>query len=356
MASCLQSGGRGRSRPAVRQIAVMPGAAGKGAERMPGPGGVKDALPKDGCGIWRPPPRAAASERSPDRMEAGGRGCRDCPVNISEAIGRRSRAFVSALATALIGGAVAARYVVPARFSVAFVFLLPISFATWFLSWPVGAAIAAAGAVFLFYFDLKFGSAGAAGAWWNGFINLTVGSLFIFIFAELRSLYLKQIELSRRDPLTGLLNRRAFLEMVDIETRRMARHRHPLTIAYVDVDNFKFVNDRYGHAAGDEFLQHLARNMSARLRGTDFLARVGGDEFAILLPETDEPAARHVLGDIHQALPRFSFDRDSAVTVSAGAVTFSATLAADEMIALADRAMYTVKRNGKNDVAFRLAG
>jgi diguanylate cyclase (GGDEF)-like protein len=277
-------------------------------------------------------------------------------VNISEAIGRRSRVFVCGLALALIAVAVAARYLIPPRFSVAFIFLLPVSFATWFISWAAGAVIAVAGALFLLYFDLRFTNAGAAGACWNAFINLTVGGTFIYIFAELRALYSREIDLSRRDPLTGLLNRRGFMETVVTETHRMARHRRPLTIAYVDVDNFKLINDRYGHEAGDEFLTGLGRNMAARLRITDCLARVGGDEFAILLPETDEAAARRVVGEIHQALRRFSSGHNAAATVSVGAVTFASALTADAMIAMADRAMYAIKQNGKNNVAFKLAG
>jgi diguanylate cyclase (GGDEF)-like protein len=277
-------------------------------------------------------------------------------VNITAAIGQRSRLFISLSTFALMAVALAARYLVPPRFSVAFIFLLPISFATWFLSWLPGAVLALGGAVFLFYFDLKFTDNGAAGAYWNGFINLIVAATFIYIFAELRALYTRQLELSRRDPLTGLHNRRAFMEVAAIERHRMARHRRPLTLAYVDVDNFKLINDEYGHVAGDEFLRGLAQHMAARLRVTDCLARVGGDEFAILLPETDQAAARRVLGEIHQALRRFCGRYHSAATVSAGAVTFTSALPTEAMIAMADRAMYAIKRNGKNKVEYKLAG
>lgn len=277
-------------------------------------------------------------------------------VNISEAIGRRSRAFISGLALALMAVAIGARYLIPPRFSVAFVFLLPVSFATWFLSWAAGTVIAVVGALFLFYFDVRFTDSAAAGASWNAFINLVVGGTFIYIFAELRALYSREIYLSRRDPLTGLLNRRGFMEAVITETHRMMRHRRPLTIAYIDVDNFKLINDRYGHEAGDEFLTGLGRNMAARLRITDCLARVGGDEFAILLPETDEAAARRVLGEIHQALLRFSSGHNVAATVSVGSVTFASALEPDAMIAMADHAMYAIKHDGKNNVAFKLAG
>jgi len=277
-------------------------------------------------------------------------------VNIAAAIGRRSRLFVSLFTLVLLGMAMAARFLVPPRFNVAFIFLLPISFATWFISWAAGCVIAVAGVVFLFYFELMFTNGGVAAACWNSLINLLLAATFIYIFAELRALYLKQIDLSRRDSLTGLLNRRGFMEMLVIENHRMARHHRPLTISYVDVDNFKHINDRYGHAAGDEFLVSIGHHMGKRLRTTDYLARVGGDEFALLLPETDQAGARLVLGEITHAVRRFTAANEHPTTVSVGAVTFMSASSAETMIAMADQVMYKVKQNGKNNVEYKLAG
>jgi diguanylate cyclase (GGDEF)-like protein len=276
-------------------------------------------------------------------------------MNITAEIGRRSCLFIWFCTLGLMALAVTARFLIPPRFSMAFIFLLPISFASWFITWRAASAIALAGALFLLYFDLRFTNAGAAGACWNGFIDLTVAGTFIYIFAELRALYLQQLHLSRRDPLTGLLNRRAFMEMVGIETNRMARHRRPVTLAYVDVDNFKTINDSYGHAAGDEFLQGLGRQMSRRLRATDCLARVGGDEFAMLLPETDLAAARLVLNEIHEALRHYCGGCGTNATVSIGAVTFDSAIKPEQMVAMADKAMYAIKRKGKDRVEYRLA-
>jgi diguanylate cyclase (GGDEF)-like protein len=275
-------------------------------------------------------------------------------LNITGEIGRRSCLFVWVCTCGLIAVAITARFLVPPRFSMAFVFLLPVSFASWFLSWRAGSAVAVAGAVFLLYFDLRYSGIATAGAYWNAFINLTVAGTFIYIFAELRALYRREIDLSRRDPLTGLLNRRAFIDMIGIENSGMARKRRPLTLAYVDVDNFKAINDRYGHSIGDEFLQGLGRQTSARLRGTDCLARVGGD-VAILLPETDLAAARLVLSDIHKALKRYGHDHSPHTTVSMGAVTFASPATPESMIAMADQAMYDIKRRGKNNIEYRAA-
>jgi len=276
-------------------------------------------------------------------------------VNITDAIGRRSRAVAHGITVLLVGLAVTCRYFVPPLFSVAFVFLLPMSFATWFLSWVAGAVIAAAGAVFLFYFDLRLTpAAGPAVAYWNGAINVVVPAVFIYIFTELRSLYCKQLKLSRHDVLTALLNRRAFIEAVTAENRRMSRHARPLTIAYVDLDNFKHINDTFGHAAGDDFLIQVSQQISRRLRATDCLARLGGDEFAILLPETDQAAAQLVLAEIHSSLQQLAADREYKSTASVGAVTFHSPADADKMIAIADEAMYAVKQSGKNKIECKL--
>jgi len=275
-------------------------------------------------------------------------------VNITAAIGRRSRAFISVFTVALLALAVFVRYLVPPRFSAGFIFLLPISFATWFLSWQVAAIIAVVAAGFLFRFDLRYTNAGAAVDYWKQFSDLVVATVFIYIFSELRDLYNRQIDLSRRDPLTGVLNRRGFQERLRIESQRINRHHRPMTIAYIDVDNFKSIDDRYGHAAGDEFLIGLGRHISTRLRATDHLARVGGDEFAIALPETDQVSARFVLGEIQSAMKRFSAGRISNATISMGAVTFSSDLDPEAMIAVADRAMYGIKQQGKNNIEYRM--
>lgn len=277
-------------------------------------------------------------------------------MNITAAIGRRSRAFISAFTLALLALAVFVRYLVPSRFSAGFIFLLPISFATWFLSWQVAAIIAVVAAGFLFRFDLRYTNAGAAVDYWNEFGNLVVATVFIYIFSELRDLYNRQIDLSRRDPLTGLLNRRGFGERLGIDSRRINRHHRPLTIAYIDVDNFKSINDTYGHAAGDAFLRGLGRQIVTRLRATDYLARMGGDEFAIALPETDQVSARIVLEEIHSDLKRFSAGKISNATISVGAVTFRSDLDPEAMVAVADRAMYGIKQRGKNNIEYKVAG
>ena len=159
-------------------------------------------------------------------------------------------------------------------------------------------------------------------------------------------------ELSRSDPLTGLPNRRAFYEVALAEADRARRYRHPLSLAYLDVDNFKQVNDDYGHDAGDELLVRVAEVLRRNLRNNDTVARLGGDEFAMLLPETPASATDAVIGKLQAKLDYAAIDNDWPVNFSIGMITFtSPPTDVDEMLRAADQLMYSVKRDRKSRVA-----
>src|SRR5258708_25859478 len=214
-------------------------------------------------------------------------------LNITAWIGRRSRVF---LAAATAGGFAAVpllRQFPRPSHQIAVLFLVPISFAMWFLSSRVGWLLVAAAMSVLLMFDLAH--AGALPPhllYWNAIVNLGMFAFFTFIFTEVRALSLRERELSLHDPLTGVLNRRAFTRALAMETLRMQRHRLPLTIAFIDLDDFKLVNDKRGHAGGDTLLKALAAAMKSGVRATDFFARLRGDQVALPLGETDLAAGR----------------------------------------------------------------
>src|SRR4030042_6961301 len=110
---------------------------------------------------------------------------------------------------------------------------------------------------------------------------------------------------ARKDFLTGIPNRQAFFEIAGIEINRCRRHGYPLTIAYIDCDNFKVINDRFGHQTGDNLLCSVANTLQKSIRVTDIVARLGGDEFAILLPETGYEPAEVVIRKIQKILLDF---------------------------------------------------
>jgi diguanylate cyclase (GGDEF)-like protein len=153
---------------------------------------------------------------------------------------------------------------------------------------------------------------------------------------------------ARRDPLTGLLNRRGFLEIAGQEVERSRRFRHSMTVAYLDCDDFKIVNDTRGHDVGDRLLCIIAGVMQSSLRALDVPARVGGDEFVVLLPETEADEARDTLERLRAAVRAALTPAGYAVTLSIGAVTLARPPdSVEAVLEHADRVMYRAKHRGK---------
>ncbi len=213
----------------------------------------------------------------------------------------------------------------------------------------------------------------AIASWWaaNSFGGLTFSSPLIWVlngaadmisFSVVAGLitFLKRSHdsehnLARVDSLTGLSNSRAFHEAAALEIERQKRHSDPLTIAYIDLDNFKLVNDRFGHQAGNSVLSKVAESLRMETRDTDVLARLGGDEFAVLLPRTDSSGAGALLARIAGEMAVLMAEKGWPVTMSIGAVTFlDPPESVDELIGRADAIMYRVKAGGKNAIRLEL--
>jgi diguanylate cyclase (GGDEF)-like protein/PAS domain S-box-containing protein len=161
--------------------------------------------------------------------------------------------------------------------------------------------------------------------------------------------------LSRVDFLTGIPNRRMFYQALTLEGKRSRRYGRPITLIYIDVDNFKYLNDQFGHATGDELLKTIGTTLETTVRSTDMAARLGGDEFAVLLPETDEPSAGVIVAKLRQNLQTAIGPKGWPVTFSFGVVTFPIALdSTEEMIKRADEFMYEAKRGGKSAVVSRV--
>lgn len=159
--------------------------------------------------------------------------------------------------------------------------------------------------------------------------------------------------LMTRDSLTGLLNHARFIEQLDIEVTRARRTGKPLSAAMIDIDHFKGVNDRYGHAAGDVVIKSIARLLQQRLRQVDLIGRYGGEEFAVAFPETTSAAARVVLEEMGHLFVSQRFrrpDGDFTVSFSAGVASLDEQGEARRLIEAADGALYEAKRLGRNRV------
>lgn len=156
---------------------------------------------------------------------------------------------------------------------------------------------------------------------------------------------------SRLDPLTRLPNRRAYQERLRYEAARFERFGRPLSLALVDIDDFKSLNDEFGHRVGDRTLARLARVLGQGLRESDFLARYGGEEFILLLPETGPDEARDVLERQRRRVAETHFDEAGVrlrVTVSAGIASFAAGDGVEAVFERADAALYRAKEAGRN--------
>ncbi|WP_256774734.1 MULTISPECIES: GGDEF domain-containing protein [unclassified Stenotrophomonas] len=159
--------------------------------------------------------------------------------------------------------------------------------------------------------------------------------------------------LIRTDPLTGALNRRGFEELIERELARAGRHDHPLALALIDLDDFHQTNATHGHAGGDAVLRHLVAVCQLHLRSTDALARIGGDEFVLLLPETPAADSMSTLLRLQRSLAQRPLQLDQArvpVHFSAGVAQWQADEPADALLRRADAALYAAKRVGKNRV------
>jgi diguanylate cyclase (GGDEF)-like protein len=167
--------------------------------------------------------------------------------------------------------------------------------------------------------------------------------------ARQRTSLLREQAISRTDNLTGLLNGRGFYEAAANELARSSRYRHPLTLAYVDLDDFKGINDRFGHARGDAVLVAVARGLRRACRSSDIVGRLGGDEFVILFPETGRDAAEAALAKVRSRVQELGYPDGARVTASIGSVSFATPPSdVERLVHEADTAMYAVKAGGKN--------
>lgn len=236
-------------------------------------------------------------------------------------------------------------------------YFAPIALVAWFAGrWPgLFLAVCSAGA-WVGSFVLAGGHfSSPVILWWNSLIRLISFCIIALLTAVLGREYAEAHTTSRTDFLTGVLNKRAFDEVGEMERLRCLRYEHPLSVAYFDIDNFKTVNDDQGHDAGDRLLKVVAQTVRKSLRRTDTVARVGGDEFVVLLPEAGFAAAEHVLGKVREAVLRELNKGGWTATLSIGAAVYPVPSdALAQIVECADELMYQVKKAGRNDLKMLL--
>jgi diguanylate cyclase (GGDEF)-like protein len=230
-------------------------------------------------------------------------------------------------------------------------YIVSVLLTSWFVSRQSGLLFAVGGAVTSYFLN----ELQSAGLQFVHLWNFAMRLIIFLVIAQLLLLLRKRLEnetsLARTDFLTGVGNARAFFDEAERELSRSRRYRHPLTVAYVDLDNFKKVNDSMGHSEGDKVLTTVANTMRRTLRGSDFPARLGGDEFAILLPETDYAQSQVIAQRLRTHLLEASKAHNWPVTFSMGVLTCSEPpVNIKTLIDEADALMYKVKQSGKNAI------
>jgi diguanylate cyclase (GGDEF)-like protein len=281
-------------------------------------------------------------------------------MTILDRLGQRSKTFLTTLGFLLVVLQSIINYLAGPDFSIALFYLLPVSLVAWLVGRRAAILVSLASAAGHFSTEQVLGHFDGrpsilyfnAIAWFGGFLFVT------YFVSALRLAHDHERELARTDDLTGVINRRSFFEASQHEINRARRHRHPFTVAYMDVDDFKLINDHYGHSIGDMVLRSVSQTIKSNIREIDVVARLGGDEFVILMPETDEAAAQAVVARVHGNVMEKIREYGWPITFSIGVVTWATPpRTVDIMLKQADDAMYEVKNSGKNQVThLKLSG
>lgn len=270
----------------------------------------------------------------------------------------RPRRFAVALLAMVLVGAV--DQVTGFEVSFSIFYLGPVALAAWYVDRRAGLVVALLSGLIWLTADLSAGHlySHIAIPIWNALVRLGVFLIMATLLDKLRVRIATEERLARTDAVTGIATRRAFWEKLDYNLVFATRERSPVTVAYIDLDDFKRINDTLGHKEGDRVLRLVARALTECTRRSDVAARLGGDEFALLLPNTDQAGAETFVANARQCLRKALGSGPSSVTCSIGCVTFQGVLpGADEAIKAADALMYKVKSRGKDAVAFEtLAG
>jgi diguanylate cyclase (GGDEF)-like protein len=228
---------------------------------------------------------------------------------------------------------------------------------TWYVNFKTGLFIAALSAITWAVADFFAGTDYRQPIiyFWNTLIRLGFFVTVTYLIAELHKSQ-KTIEvLADTDYVTGAMNARRFNRLLEHELNRSRRYKRPFTLVYLDLDNFKQVNDNFGHNEGDQLIKFIAEELKCQIRSTDAVARLGGDEFALLFPEAGRNEVEVIMFKTQTHLKEKLRQSYPFVTFSAGAVTYEAAPHSTvETIRIADELMYSVKASTKNGICYFL--
>lgn len=235
--------------------------------------------------------------------------------------------------------------------------LIPISVAAWFLGpyWAYVIALLSAAGRFILDVGLFPPVAPVWMLRWDVASKSAFFVIFAYVVLRLRRALDSERRLARIDTLTGAYTRHVFYDFLEREIATSQRSQRPLALAYIDLDNFKTVNDSRGHAAGDDALRLVARTVHGHVRRGELLGRLGGDEFALLMRDADAAGAHTIVERLRQTLLDAMRARGLPITFSIGVCVYDGRepISADQFITAADELMYEVKHTSKNAVRIK---
>lgn len=265
----------------------------------------------------------------------------------------RSQVQVLSVGVFLVAIVGAVDYLTGREISFSIFYLLPILVVTWYGRRRLGYAICVLSSITWFIFDAASGEAYSHQLIpvWNAGVRLGFFLLTAYLLAKIKMHYLREQSLATIDDLSGLYNARAFKEFTSKSLNLTRRHPHPFVLAYIDLDNFKQLNDNLGHSEGDRALRMVGEVLRQCTRSSDIVGRLGGDEFAVAMPETDIAAAEVAFQKIRQELKIHAEQAHWPIDFSVGVAIFvDVPPGYDEAIRIADQLMYGVKSKGKGQL------
>ena len=274
---------------------------------------------------------------------------------LKRSLDRRSPSQVIALGLAGVGLVGTIDHLTGYELSFSIFYLVPIALVTWYSQRWAGFSICGVSSIVWLFVDFTSGHTYSYGMipFWNATVRLLFFLTTAYLLGELKTHLRHEEMLARTDGLTEVLNAHTFKDVTSRLLQLAARHQHPTVLGYIDLDNFKAVNDGSGHSEGDRVLQTVASTLSRRVRSTDVVGRLGGDEFAVFMPETGYAGAQKAFDGIREELIKVAAARGWPIGFSIGVAVFpSALFTIEEAIKIADRLMYRVKEASKNNVIY----
>lgn len=275
--------------------------------------------------------------------------------NTKMIISRIPNPFLFILSIIIVIGIGILDYFSNSRYNIFLLYLFPIGFISWTRGKFPGVIISFIAIIVCFISeiipDLDFSDIHILLI--NFTLRIVVFFSIIIILSVLNNFFKEIKDESRKDYVTGIPNARFFFECAERELNRMKRNNKSFSLAYIDLDNFKQVNDEHGHLEGNRALKTIADTIKSKIRLIDIIARMGGDEFILLLPETDLHQSKTVIEKVKQELEEVMKTEHWPVTFSIGVVTvIKAPSSIDEVVRMSDSLMYSVKKSGKNNVKY----